>query len=194
MYHEAKSSFAHHGVKFSNLEIDLPAMMSQKDKAVAGLTKGIEGLFKKNKVEYVRGIWKLGSPSEVAVNLLDVKPIAPWSSDVKSLPGVHIDEKKIVSSTAALALKEIPKKLVVVGAGYIGLEMGSVWNRLGSEVTVVEFAPGVVPSMDGDIRKQFQRMLEKQKMKFMLKTKVVGVDTYGSGVKLTVECAAGGEA
>ncbi|AQK84316.1 Dihydrolipoyl dehydrogenase 2 mitochondrial [Zea mays] len=113
--------------------------MSQKDKAVAGLTKGIEGLFKKNKVEY--------------------------------LPGVHIDEKKIVSSTAALALKEIPKKLVVVGAGYIGLEMGSVWNRLGSEVTVVEFAPGVVPSMDGEIRKQFQRMLEKQKMKFMLKQK-----------------------
>lgn len=201
MYHEAKSSFAHHGVKFSNLEIDLPAMMSQKDKAVAGLTKGIEGLFKKNAVEYVRGIGKLVSPSEVAVNLLDggcttIKGkniIIATGSDVKSLPGVHIDEKKIVSSTGALALKEIPKKLVVIGAGYIGLEMGSVWNRLGSEVTVVEFAPDIVPSMDGEIRKQFQRMLEKQKMKFMLKTKVVGVDTSGSGVKLTVEPAAGGE-
>ncbi|CAD6272758.1 unnamed protein product [Miscanthus lutarioriparius] len=201
MYHEAKSSFAHHGVKFSNLEIDMPAMMSQKDKAVAGLTKGIEGLFKKNAVEYVRGIGKLVSPSEVAVNLLDggcttVKGkniIIATGSDVKSLPGVLIDEKKIVSSTGALALKEIPKKLVVIGAGYIGLEMGSVWNRLGSEVTVVEFAPDIVPSMDGEIRKQFQRMLEKQKMKFMLKTKVVGVDTSGSGVKLTVEPAAGGE-
>ena len=149
----------------------------------------------------MRGIGKLVSPSEVAVNLLDggcttVKGkniIIATGSDVKSLPGVLIDEKKIVSSTGALALKEIPKKLVVIGAGYIGLEMGSVWNRLGSEVTVVEFAPDIVPSMDGEIRKQFQRMLEKQKMKFMLKTKVVGVDTSGSGVKLTVEPAAGGE-
>ncbi|RLM97751.1 dihydrolipoyl dehydrogenase, mitochondrial [Panicum miliaceum] len=201
MYHEAKSSFAHHGVKFSNLEIDLPAMMAQKDKAVAGLTKGIEGLFKKNKVDYVKGFGKFVSPSEVSVDLIDggsttVKGkniIIATGSDVKSLPGVTIDEKKIVSSTGALALQEIPKKLVVIGAGYIGLEMGSVWNRLGSEVTVVEFAPDIVPSMDGEIRKQFQRMLEKQKMKFMLKTKVVGVDTSGSGVKLTVEPAAGGE-
>ncbi|CAN6353855.1 unnamed protein product [Urochloa humidicola] len=201
MYHEAKSSFAHHGVKFSNLEIDLSAMMAQKDKAVAGLTKGIEGLFKKNKVDYVKGFGKLVSPSEVSVDLIDggsttVKGkniIIATGSDVKSLPGVTIDEKKIVSSTGALALQEIPKKLVVIGAGYIGLEMGSVWNRLGSEVTVVEFAPDIVPSMDGEIRKQFQRMLEKQNMKFMLKTKVVGVDTSGNGVKLTVEPAAGGE-
>ncbi|KAM0871151.1 hypothetical protein ACQ4PT_039547 [Festuca glaucescens] len=172
---EAKSSFAHHGVKFSNLE--------------------------KNKVEYVKGFGKLVSPSEVSVDLVDggstiVKGkniIVATGSDVKSLPGVTIDEKKIVSSTGALALTEIPKKLVVIGAGYIGLEMGSVWNRLGSEVTVVEFAPDIVPSMDGEIRKQFQRMLEKQKFKFMLKTKVVGVDSSGSGVKLTVEPAAGGE-
>ncbi|BAB39219.1 putative dihydrolipoamide dehydrogenase precursor [Oryza sativa Japonica Group] len=201
MYHEAKSSFAHHGVKFSNLEVDLPAMMAQKDKAVAGLTKGIEGLFKKNKVTYVKGFGKLASPSEVSVDLSDggstvVKGkniIIATGSDVKSLPGVTIDEKKIVSSTGALCLSEIPKKLVVIGAGYIGLEMGSVWNRLGSEVTVVEFAPDIVPSMDGEVRKQFQRMLEKQKMKFMLKTKVVGVDTSGDGVKLTLEPAAGGE-
>jgi dihydrolipoamide dehydrogenase len=195
MYHEAKNSFAHHGVKFSNLEIDLPAMMAQKDKAVTGLTKGIEGLFKKNKVDYVKGFGKFVSPSEVSVDLIDggsttVKGkniIIATGSDVKSLPGITIDEKKVVSSTGALALTEIPKKLVVIGAGYIGLEMGSVWNRLGSEVTVVEFAPDIVPSMDGEIRKQFQRMLEKQKMKFMLKTKVVGVDTSGSGVKLTVD-------
>ncbi|RZR80173.1 hypothetical protein BHM03_00006120 [Ensete ventricosum] len=201
MYHEAKHAFPSHGVKFSQLEIDLPAMMAQKDKAVSGLTRGIEGLLKKNKVTYVKGFGKFVSPSEVSVDTLEggntvVKGkniIIATGSDVKSLPGVTIDEKKIVSSTGALALPEIPKKLVVIGAGYIGLEMGSVWGRLGSEVTVVEFAPDIVPSMDGEVRKQFQRMLEKQKMKFMLKTKVVGVDTSGDGVKLTLEPAAGGE-
>lgn len=201
MYHEAKHAFPHHGVQFSDLKIDLSAMMAQKDKAVSGLTRGIEGLFKKNKVTYVKGYGKFISPSEVSVDTPDggsavVKGkhiIIATGSDVKSLPGVTIDEKKIVSSTGALALTEIPKKLVVIGAGYIGLEMGSVWGRLGSEVTVVEFAPDIVPTMDGEVRKQFQRMLEKQKMKFMLKTKVVGVDTSGEGVKLTIEPAAGGE-
>ncbi|CAM0881124.1 unnamed protein product [Alopecurus aequalis] len=166
MYHEARTSFAHHGVKISNLEVDLPAMMAQKDKAVTGLTKGIEGLFKKNKVTYVKGFGKLASSSEVSVDLIDggntvVKGkniIIATGSDVKSLPGITIDEKKIVSSTGALCL-----------------------------------SADIVPSMDGEIRKQFQRMLEKQKMKFMLKTKVVGVDTSGDGVKLTLEPAAGGE-
>lgn len=201
MYHEAKHAFPNHGVKFASLEIDLTAMMSQKEKAVAGLTRGIEGLFKKNKVTYVKGSGKFTSPSEISVETLDgsntiVKGkhvIIATGSDVKSLPGVTIDEKKIVSSTGALSLTEIPKRLVVIGAGYIGLEMGSVWGRLGSEVTVVEFAPEIVPTMDGEVRKQFQRMLEKQKMKFMLKTKVVGVDTSGDGVKLTLEPSAGGE-
>ncbi|KAL0903209.1 hypothetical protein M5K25_027569 [Dendrobium thyrsiflorum] len=201
MYHEAKHSFANHGVKFSQLEIDLPAMMAQKDKAVSGLTRGIEGLFKKNKVNYVKGYGKFTSPSEVSVDTLDggntiIKGkniIIATGSEVKSLPGVTIDEQKIVSSTGALSLQNIPKKLIVIGAGYIGLEMGSVWGRLGSEVTVVEFAPDIVPTMDGEIRKQFQRMLEKQKMKFLLKTKVVGVDTSGDGVKLTLETADGGK-
>lgn len=201
MYHEAKHAFASHGVKFSNLEIDLPAMLAQKDKAVSGLTKGIEGLFKKNKVTYVKGAGKFVSPSEISVDTIDggntvVKGkniIIATGSEVKSLPGITIDEKKIVSSTGALCLQEIPKKLVVIGAGYIGLEMGSVWGRLGSEVTVVEFGPDIVPTMDGEVRKQFQRMLEKQKMKFVLKTKVVGVDASGDGVKLTIEPAAGGE-
>ena len=201
MYHEAQHSFALHGVKFTSVEIDLPAMMAQKDKAVANLTKGIEGLFKKNKVSYVKGYGKFISPTEVSVESPDggntvVKGkniIIATGSDVKSLPGITIDEKRIVSSTGALALSEIPKKLVVIGAGYIGLEMGSVWRRLGSEVTVVEFAPDIVPTMDGEIRKQFQRSLEKQGMKFMLKTKVLGVDTSGDGVKLTLEPAAGGD-
>ncbi|CAL1397507.1 unnamed protein product [Linum trigynum] len=201
MFHEAQHSFAHHGVKVSNVEVDLPAMMGQKDKAVANLTKGIEGLFKKNKVTYVKGYGKFISPNEVSVDTIDggntvVKGkniIVATGSDVKSLPGITIDEEKIVSSTGALSLKQIPKKLIVIGAGYIGLEMGSVWARLGSEVTVVEFAPDIVPTMDSEIRRQFQRSLEKQKMKFMLKTKVVGVDSSGDGVKLTVEPAAGGD-
>lgn len=201
MYHEAMHAFPSHGVKFSSVEVDLPAMMAQKDKAVSNLTKGIEGLFKKNKVNYVKGYGKFVSPSEVSVDTLEgastvVKGkhiIIATGSDVKSLPGITIDEKRIVSSTGALALSEIPKRLVVIGAGYIGLEMGSVWGRLGSEVTVVEFAPDIVPTMDGEVRKQFQRSLEKQGMKFKLKTKVVGVDTSGDVVKLTLEPAAGGE-
>lgn len=201
MYHEATHTFAKHGVKCSSVEVDLAAMMAQKDKAVSGLTKGIEGLFKKNKVTYVKGYGKFLSPSEVSVDTEEggstvVKGkniIVATGSDVKSLPGITIDEKKIVSSTGALALTEIPKKLIVIGAGYIGLEMGSVWGRLGSEVTVVEFAPDIVPMMDGEIRKQFQRSLEKQQMKFMLKTKVVSIDSSGDGVKLTVEPAAGGD-
>ncbi|KAG6396366.1 hypothetical protein SASPL_142514 [Salvia splendens] len=201
MYHEAKNSFAHHGIKVSSVEVDVPAMLAQKDKAVGNLTKGIEGLFKKNKVNYVKGYGKFLSPSEVSVDTIDggnttVKGkhiIVATGSDVKSLPGITIDEERIVSSTGALSLKEVPKRLIVIGAGYIGLEMGSVWGRLGSEVIVVEFAADIVPSMDGEVRKQFQRSLEKQKMKFMLKTKVVSVDTTGSGVKLTLEPAAGGE-
>ncbi|KAL2530679.1 Dihydrolipoyl dehydrogenase 1 [Forsythia ovata] len=201
MYHVAKHSFASHGVKFSSVEVDLPAMLAQKDKAVGNLTKGIEGLFKKNKVNYIKGYGKFLSPSEVSVDSLEggnavVKGkniIIATGSDVKGLPGITIDEERIVSSTGALSLKEIPKKLVVIGAGYIGLEMGSVWGRLGSEVTVVEFAPDIVPTMDGEIRKQFQRLLEKQKMKFMLKTKVVSVDSTGNSVKLTLEPAAGGD-
>ncbi|KAL4194745.1 hypothetical protein AMTRI_Chr05g61040 [Amborella trichopoda] len=201
MYHEAKHSFQSHGVKFSNLEVDLPAMLGQKDRAVSNLTRGIEGLFKKNKVNYVKGTGKLLSPSQVSVDTLEggntlvngKHIIIATGSDVKSLPGIPIDEKKIVSSTGALCLSEVPKKLIVIGAGYIGLEMGSVWGRLGAEVTVVEFAPDIVPTMDGEVRKQFQRTLEKQKMKFMLKTKVTGVDASDSGVRLTVEPAAGGE-
>ncbi|GER28421.1 dihydrolipoyl dehydrogenase [Striga asiatica] len=203
MYHEATHSFASHGVKFSSVEVDLPAMMAQKDKAVGNLTKGIEGLFKKNKVNYIKGCGKLLSPSEISVETSDgdnkvVKAkniIIATGSDVKNLPGITIDEEKIVSSTGALALKQIPKKLVVIGAGYIGLEMGSVWGRLGSEVTVVEFGPDIVPTMDGEVRKQFQRSLEKQKMKFILKTKVVSVDPSAKdgSLKLTLEPAGGGD-
>jgi dihydrolipoamide dehydrogenase len=201
MFHEAQHNFAAHGVKFGSVEVDLPAMMKQKDVAVYGLTKGVEHLFKKYKVTYVKGTGKLVSPNEVEVELNDgggtqkVKGkhiIIATGSEVKSLPGITIDEKRIVSSTGALSLKEVPKKLVVVGAGYIGLEMGSVWGRLGSQVTVVEFGDAIVPSMDAEIRKSFQRSLEKQKMKFMLKTKVVKVEEKADGVNLSLEASGGG--
>lgn len=200
MFHEAQHNFAAHGVKVGSVSIDLPAMMKQKDGAVTGLTKGIEGLFKKNKVTYVKGIGKIKSGKEVTVELLDggtqtVKAkhiIIATGSAVKPLPGITIDENKIVSSTGALKLKEVPKKMAVVGGGYIGLEMASVWGRLGSQITVVEFGDAIVPSMDAEIRKSFQRTLEKQKMKFMLKTKVVKVEDTGSGLKLHLEAAAGG--
>ncbi|KAG5237150.1 dihydrolipoamide dehydrogenase family protein [Salix suchowensis] len=170
MFHEAQHSFASHGVKFSSVEVDLPAMMAQKDKDVSTLTRGIGGLFKKNKVNCVKGYGKFISPSEVSVDTID-----DGNTVVKG-KNIIIATEKIVSS----ALQQIPKKLVVIGAGYIGHEMGS-------------FAPDIVPSMDGEVRKQFQRILEKQKMKFMVKTKVVGVDTSGDGVKLTVESASGGD-
>ncbi|GBG65266.1 Glycine decarboxlase L-protein (GDC-L) [Chara braunii] len=200
MYHDAKSRFANHGVQVSGLEIDVAKMMKQKEQAVFGLTKGIEGLFKKNSVGYVKGEAALTSPNEVKVQLTEGGEksigakhiIIATGSDVRQVPGVPIDEQKIVSSTGALELKKVPKKMVVIGGGYIGLEMGSVWGRLGSEVTVVEFADSIVPGMDGEVRRAFQRTLEKQKMKFKLKTKVVGVDTSGDGVVLFLEPAGGG--
>lgn len=201
MYHEAKHAFKHHGVIVSDVQVDLPAMMKQKEQAVTGLTKGIEGLFKKNKVTYVKGHGRLTGPNEVTVELLDggkqvvggKNLIIATGSYARSLPGVTIDEEKVVSSTGALSLKAIPKKMVVIGGGVIGLEMGSVWNRLGAEVTVVEFLDGIGGPMDGEVRRAFQRVLQKQNLKFMLKTKVVSVDPSGEGVKVTVEPAAGGE-
>lgn len=200
MYHDAQHNFAAHGVNVGSVTVDLGAMMKQKEKAVTGLTKGIEGLFKKNKVTYVKGYGKITNPNEVTVDLLDggsqkVKGkhiIIATGSAVKDLPGITIDEEKVVSSTGAIALKEIPEKLVVIGGGYIGLEMGSVWGRLGSQVTVVEFGDAIVPSMDAEVRKSFQRSLEKQKMKFKLKTKVVKVENTGNGLTLHLEAAEGG--
>ena len=201
MYHEAKKHFANHGVTVDNVGIDLGKMMEQKDKAVDGLTKGIEGLFKKNKVEYVKGWGKLKSGTEVEVVMEDgstqvIKTknvVIATGSDVAQLPGITIDEEKIVSSTGALKLKEIPKKMVVIGGGVIGLEMGSVWSRLGSEVTVVEFTDNIVPTMDGECRRVFQRSLTKQGLKFKLKTKVCSAEVSDSGVKLTLEPAKGGD-
>jgi dihydrolipoamide dehydrogenase len=198
--HEAQTDFAKLGIK-AKVELDLPAMMAQKTKVVGELTKGVEFLFKKNKVEGIVGEGRITAPGKIDVKTPDGKTrsitakhiIIATGSDVAPLPGVTIDEKQIVSSTGALSLDPVPKKLLVVGAGVIGLELGSVWKRLGSEVTVVEFLDRVTPGIDLEVSKAFQRILTKQGMAFQLSTKVTGVEKGKDGLKVTVEPAAGGE-
>ena len=199
-FHEAHSDFAKLGIK-AQVELDLPAMMVQKDKVVGELTKGVEFLLRKNKAEAIVGEARLTAPGQVevkgkdgAVRSLSAKHIIiATGSDVAPLPGVTIDEQQIVSSTGAIALKEVPKKLLVVGAGVIGLELGSVWKRLGSEVTVIEFLDRITPGMDLEVSKAFQRILAKQGIAFQLSTKVTGVEKKKAGLAVTVEPAAGGE-
>jgi dihydrolipoamide dehydrogenase len=199
-FHEAHTDFAKLGIKVT-VELDLPAMMAQKDKVVGELTKGVEFLFRKNKVEGIVGEARITAPGKVEVkgkdgalrNLSAKHIIIATGSDVAPLPGVTIDEQQIVSSTGAIALKQVPKKLLVVGAGVIGLELGSVWKRLGSEVTVIEFLDRITPGIDLEVSKQFQRILAKQGMAFQLSTKVTGVEKTKTGLAVTVEPAAGGE-
>jgi dihydrolipoamide dehydrogenase len=201
-YHDAVHRFAGMGIETGEIKVNFPQMMKSKTKAVSGLTKGIEGLFKKNKVDYVKGYGKLTSGSQVTVNLndgsgeqvLDTKNIIIATGSVpSSLPTVPVDEKKIVTSTGALSLTEVPNRLVVIGGGVIGLEMGSVYSRLGSEVTVVEFLDRITPGIDTDVSKEFQKILKKQGFKFMLSTKVDGAELTDTGVKLAVSPAAGGD-
>eukprot|EP00002_Diphylleia_rotans_P000927 TRINITY_DN1049_c0_g1_i1.p1 TRINITY_DN1049_c0_g1~~TRINITY_DN1049_c0_g1_i1.p1 ORF type:complete len:497 (-),score=125.06 TRINITY_DN1049_c0_g1_i1:242-1732(-) len=202
LYHEAKHRLASYGVKCSDVQIDLTQMMKQKSDAVSGLTGGIEGLFRKNKVDYVKGAGRFLSANEIAVNMLDgssrtlkaKKTIIATGSEVAPLPGITIDEEKIVSSTGALSLKSIPKSLIVIGGGVIGLELGSVWNRLGTEVTVVEFLDTIAGNIDNEIRTTFQRSLAKQGMKFKMSTKVTKAVREADSVSLTVEPAKGGPA
>ena len=202
-FEEANHSFAAHGVELGSVKLNLKAMMARKDKVVGDLTKGIEFLFKKNKVDYVRGAGSLAGPGKVAVTpadggkaqTLEAKHILiATGSDVMKLPGVEIDEKRIVSSTGALALTKVPKHLVVVGGGVIGLELGSVWRRLGSQVTVVEFLDRVLPEMDGEVSKTFGRIMKKQGMALRLGSKVTSAKAGKGGIKLSVEPAAGGKA
>lgn len=177
--------------------------MKNKEKAVKGLTGGIEFLFKKNKVDYIKGWGKFASKNDIDIDVngggtdkVTAKNIIiATGSEPSPLPGntIAIDEKYVVSSTGALALDKIPKKMVVIGGGVIGLEMGSVYSRLGSEVTVVEFMDRICPSMDVDITNQFKKILEKQGFKFMMKTKVVGGSGGPNGCKVEVEAAAGGD-
>ena len=185
LYEVARHDFPRFGIT-GTPGIDLKAMMAQKDKVVGELTKGVEFLFKKNKVEAIVGEAKIAAPGKITVRTKDgtreisTKHIViATGSDVAPLPGIAIDEKRIVSSTGALSLNPIPKRLLVVGAGVIGLELGSVWRRLGSEVLVIEFLDRIVPGVDGEVAKQFQRLLERQGMKFKLASKVVGVEKKG---------------
>jgi dihydrolipoamide dehydrogenase len=200
-YEEAKHSLAAHGVKLKSVDLDLATMMARKDKVVDDLTKGIGFLFKKNKVTHVQGEGRITGPTQVTVNgagaaqTLDTKLILiATGSESTPLPGVETDEKSIVTSTGALSLDKVPEHLVVVGAGYIGLEMASVWRRLGAEITVVEFLDRITPGLDAEIGRQLQRTLTRQGFQFKLSTKVTKAQKSNKGVTLTLEPAAGGGA
>jgi dihydrolipoamide dehydrogenase len=191
---EAKNGLAKHGVTLGAVALDLPAMMATKDQVVTGLTKGVEQLFKKNKVEWIKGAGRIEKAGIVAVDgrRIEAKNIViATGSDSMPLKGVEADEERIVTSTGALALKSVPERMVVVGGGYIGLEMGSVWSRLGAKVTVVEFLDRILPGMDGEVAKQFQRILAKQGFEFRLGSKVTAAKKTNTGVSLTVEPAKG---
>ena len=202
LYEKAEKQFPALGIKTGHIALDLQQMMKQKDEAVDGLTKGVEFLFKKNKVDGIFGRGEIIAPGKVRVTGADGKTqdlaakniVIATGSETTPLKGVDIDEKQIVSSTGALALAAVPKHLIVIGGGVIGLELGSVWRRLGAKVTVIEFLDRILPTMDGEISKAFQRILQKQGMTFQLSSKVTSAENSKSGVKLTVEPAAGGAA
>ena len=207
LYEEALHGFADMGIKVSP-ELDLPKMQAHKDGTVDGLTKGIEYLFNKNKVERVEGFGRIksapnGQAGEVEVldadgqttqTLKATNILIATGSEVATLPGVEIDEERIVSSTGALDLSAVPEHLVVIGAGVIGLELGSVWRRLGAEVTVVEYQDHILPGMDAEVQKQAQRIFKKQGLAFKLGQKVTAVEANNKGAKVTFEPAKGGDA
>ncbi|MBV9561865.1 MAG: dihydrolipoyl dehydrogenase [Bradyrhizobium sp.] len=199
MFEEAAHSFAKMGVSVPPPKLDLPAMMKFKQQGIDGNVKGVEFLMKKNKIDVIPGKGRIlgagkvevtGNPSSQIVETRNI--VIATGSDIARLRGIDIDEKRIVSSTGALSLEKVPGKLLIVGAGVIGLELGSVWHRLGAEVTVVEFLDRILPGMDGEIARQFQRILEKQGFKFKLGAKVTSVDTSGAVLAAKVEPAAGG--
>jgi len=202
LFEEAGHKFSKMGIGVTTPKLVLPAMMKFKDDGVEGNVKGVEFLLRKNKVDTYRGTACIAAAGKVEVKgndgksqTLDAKSIViATGSDVARLKGIEIDEKRIVSSTGALTLPEVPKHLLVIGAGVIGLELGSVWRRLGSQVTVVEFLDGILPGMDGEVRKQAQRLFERQGMSFKLSSKVTAVDTSGARLKASVEPAKGGAA
>jgi dihydrolipoamide dehydrogenase len=200
LYHAASHDFAALGIEVSGLKLNLEQMMKQKAEAVTGLTQGVAYLMKKNKVTVMAGSGRIDGPGKVVVagpdgeTRIEAKNIViATGSEPTPLPGVPFDEERIVSSTGALALKSVPKRMILVGAGVIGLELGSVWSRLGAEVVVVEYLDRILPGADGEVAKQAQRIFAKQGMTFRLATKVTGVDRLKTKVKLAVEPAAGGE-
>ena len=200
-YAAAKNDFEGMGIEVSGLAVNLEKMMAQKDEAVKGLTEGVAVLMKKNKVKHYAGKGKIVGKGEVEIELnaggtekVGAKNIViATGSEPASLPGIEIDEERIVTNTGALSLKEIPKKLTLIGAGVIGLEMGSVWSRLGSEVTVIEFLDHIMPGADAEISKQSKRIFEKQGLKFRMGTKVTGIEKLKTKLKVSVEPAKGGD-
>ena len=188
MVHEAETNFARMGITAKGISVDVPKMLAYKDNTIKASTQGIEFLFKKNKVDYVKGWGEIVSASEVKVGdqiLATRNIVIATGSEPASLPGVEVDEKRVVTSTGALELKTVPKKLVVIGAGAIGLELGSVWARLGAQVTVIEFLDVVIPGQDGEVQKHFQRILKKQGMTFVLGAAVQGVEKLKTKLKVT---------
>jgi len=201
LFEESKGHLAKHGVMVGDVRLDLGALLKHKDKTVTDNVKGIEFLFRKHKIDWLKGAGRITEPGTVEVSGADGSQtyktktiVIATGSDHAVLPGVEIDEQRIVSSTGALALPEVPRHMVVIGGGYIGLEMGSVWHRLGAEVTVVEFLDRILPGMDGELGKQMQRILGRQGLTFRLGTKVTGAEQTNEGIVLTLEPAKGGEA
>lgn len=202
LFEEAGHDFANMGIKVGTPELDLPAMMGHKQEVIDGNVVGIDFLFKKNKIDVFHGTGKIAAAGKVEVTpeegdaqIVAAKNIViATGSDVANLPGVEIDEKQVVSSTGALELEKVPAKMIVVGAGVIGLELGSVWRRLGSEVTVVEFLDRILPGMDGEVVKNAQRMFKKQGFGFKLGSKVTGVEKSDAGLKVSIESVKSGKA
>jgi dihydrolipoamide dehydrogenase len=202
LYEEAAHKFAEMGIKVGTPAIDLAAMMKYKQGAVDGNVKGVDYLFKKNKIETFHGAGRITAPGKVEVKNADGKAqvletkniVIATGSDAARLNGIDFDEKRIMSSTGALELPAVPKKLLIVGAGIIGLELGSVWRRLGAEVTIVEFLDHILPGIDSEVAKQFHRILQKQGIAVRLSSKVSGVDSSGKVLKVKVEPATGGVA
>jgi len=200
-FEEARDHLGAFGVDVGDVSLNLPGMMAHKDKTVKANVDGVAYLFKKNKIDWIKGTASFTGPNTLSVagegeaQTITAKHIViATGSEVTPLPGIAIDEKQIVSSTGALKLDAVPKSMVVIGGGYIGLEMGTVWQRLGADVTVVEFLDRILPGMDGEVSKSMQRILQKQGMKFRLSTKVSSAVASDTGVALTLEPANGGDA
>lgn len=196
-FEEAEHHLADLGVNVGKVSLDLKNMMKHKDAVVESNTKGIEFLFKKNKIDWLKGEGKITAPGKVSVSGTEYSAkniVIATGSDVVSLPGITIDEKRIVSSTGALTLTEVPKHMVVIGGGVIGLELGAVWRRVGAKVTVIEFLDRVLPTMDGELSKETRKIMTKQGIEFKLETKVTGAVVGSKGVELSLEAAKGGSA
>ena len=202
LYEEAGHMLDKMGIKVDQPKLDLPAMMKFKDAGVDGNVKGVAFLFKKNNIDIFQGIGCIAAPGKVEIKAADGKNetiegktiVIATGSDVARLPGIDIDERRIVSSTGALVLKQVPERMLVIGAGVIGLELGSVWRRLGSKVIVVELLDRILPGMDNDMCRQVQRLFERQGMTFKLSSKVTAIEPAGKMLKIKVEPANGGTA